>query len=131
MAPLFFFILYFGYFKQDKKIRVMHSVSGHLLNIPKKEIKRKFNIEKVTFYISKVLNAHISRQNFYFNMLNHCSGHYLAFSKKLLCDFKQLFFSRFFRVCRFRNIIEFSSNVICTYFILIRHLEFGCNIKSS
>jgi hypothetical protein len=42
-----------------------------MLSIPKNKIKRIFNIGKVTFYISKVLNAHISRQNFYFNMFNH------------------------------------------------------------
>jgi uncharacterized membrane protein len=40
----------------------------------KKEIKNRFNIEKVTFYIFKMLNAHISKQIFYFNMLNHCPG---------------------------------------------------------
>jgi hypothetical protein len=45
-----------------------------LLSILKKEIKEKFNIGKVTFYIYKVLNEYISRQNFYFNMLNHCPG---------------------------------------------------------
>jgi hypothetical protein len=52
---------------------------GHLLNILKREIKVKFNIEKL-FNIFERLNAHVSRQNFYFNMLNHCSGHCLAFS---------------------------------------------------
>jgi hypothetical protein len=31
------------------------------LSIPKKEIKEKLNGEKTTFYISNVLNAHISR----------------------------------------------------------------------
>jgi hypothetical protein len=45
-----------------------------LNNAPKKEIKEKFNIEKTTFYISKVLNIHISGQIFYFNMINHCPG---------------------------------------------------------
>jgi hypothetical protein len=54
---------------------------GHLLSIPKKEIKERFNIEKVTFYILKILNAHILRQIFYFNMLNHCSGLFNIFLK--------------------------------------------------
>jgi hypothetical protein len=31
------------------------------LSIPEKEIKEKLNIEKTTFYIYNVLNAHISR----------------------------------------------------------------------
>jgi hypothetical protein len=53
---------------------MLNNASGHLLNILKKEIKEKFNIGKLTFYISKVLNTHISRQKFYFNILNHCSG---------------------------------------------------------
>jgi hypothetical protein len=56
-------IIYMGDVKQCPR---------HLLSILKKEIKEKFNIGKVTFYISKVLNAHTSRQNFYYNMLNHC-----------------------------------------------------------
>jgi hypothetical protein len=53
---------------------MLNSAPEHLLSILKKEIKEKFNIGKLAFYIFKVLNAHISRQNFYFNMLNYCSG---------------------------------------------------------
>jgi hypothetical protein len=56
----------------------------HLLSILKKEIKKIFNIKKVTFYIFKVLTTYISRQNFYFNMLNYCPGHCLAFFIYLL-----------------------------------------------
>jgi hypothetical protein len=33
----------------------------HLLSMPKIEIKNKINGDKTTFYISKALNAHISR----------------------------------------------------------------------
>jgi hypothetical protein len=40
--------------------------------MPKMEIKDKINGDKITFYIFKTLNAHISRQNFYINKLNQC-----------------------------------------------------------
>jgi hypothetical protein len=39
---------------------MLNSAAGHLLSILEKEIKKRFNIMKVTFYIFKVLNAHIS-----------------------------------------------------------------------
>jgi hypothetical protein len=49
---------------------MLNSVPEHLLNMPKKETKKMFNIGKITFYIFKILNAHILRQIFYLNMLN-------------------------------------------------------------
>jgi hypothetical protein len=39
--------------------------SRTLVKHTKKEIKERFNIEKVIFYIFNVLNAHILRQIFY------------------------------------------------------------------
>jgi hypothetical protein len=45
-----------------KNERVMlHSALGALLSIPKKESKDKINVERITFYIFKVLNAQVSR----------------------------------------------------------------------
>jgi hypothetical protein len=44
---------------------------GHLLSMPKIEIKDKINVDKTTFYILDVLNAQIPRQNFYIYMLNY------------------------------------------------------------
>jgi hypothetical protein len=53
-----------------KNTVMLNSVPEHLLNMPKKETKKMFNIGKITFYIFKILNAHILRQIFYLNMLN-------------------------------------------------------------
>jgi hypothetical protein len=36
-------------------------VDNYQLSILKKEIKEKLNIKRITFYISNVLNAHISK----------------------------------------------------------------------
>jgi hypothetical protein len=46
------------------------SVLGHLLIIPKKKIKERINVEKITFYNSKVLNAQNPKRIFLINMLN-------------------------------------------------------------
>jgi hypothetical protein len=43
---------------------------GHLLGIPKLEIKDKINIDKINFYILDALNAQAPRYNFYIYMLN-------------------------------------------------------------
>jgi hypothetical protein len=50
---------------------MLNNSPGALIKHTKEENKKTFNIRKVTFYIFKVLNAHISRQIFFFNMLNH------------------------------------------------------------
>jgi hypothetical protein len=67
---------------------MLNSVSGHLLSMSKNEIKEIFNTGKTTFYILKVLNAHISKQILYFNMFNCYSKHYLVlfniFLKKIV-----------------------------------------------
>jgi hypothetical protein len=42
--------------------------------MPEIEIKDKISGDKITFYIFKVLNTHIPKQNFYINKLNKCSG---------------------------------------------------------
>jgi uncharacterized membrane protein required for colicin V production len=63
---------------------MLNSVSEHLLNILKRKIKEKFNINKITFYAFKMLNTHISRQNFHINMFNVLilQEYYLAIYKK-------------------------------------------------
>jgi hypothetical protein len=40
---------------------MLNSAPGAMIKYIKREIKEKLNIEKTTFYISNVLNAHISR----------------------------------------------------------------------
>jgi hypothetical protein len=53
---------------------MLNSVPGHLLSMPKIEIKNKINGDKTTFYIFKAFNAHVLRQNFYINKFNQYQG---------------------------------------------------------
>jgi hypothetical protein len=46
----------------------MHPV--HLLNMLKKEIKNKSNIDKITFYTFKTLNVQFPKENFHNNLFN-------------------------------------------------------------
>jgi hypothetical protein len=92
------------------RFRVMlNGVSGYLLSILKKEIKKRFNIGKVTFYIFKVLNAHISKQIFYFNMFNYCLG--VLFSIFLRFITMTLFFLYKLRAFRLQQMRKHSNYV--------------------
>jgi hypothetical protein len=49
---------------------MLNSAPGHLLSIPKIEIKDKINFDKISFYILDALNAQVPKQNFHIYMLN-------------------------------------------------------------